>query len=113
MAKAVKSICKLSLPLRVYGPMRLTHKHSLMMVLGGRSVLIFLALVVVGSTGLAGHVVVWMVVCIPFQCIMVLIITCVCPGCLMVIPHLSARIWSGLGITTQPSLHTQVMFQLA
>ncbi len=28
MVRAVKSICKLSLPLRVYGPMRSTHKHS-------------------------------------------------------------------------------------
>ncbi len=28
MVRAIKSICKLSLPLRVYGPMRSTHKHS-------------------------------------------------------------------------------------
>jgi hypothetical protein len=28
MVRAIKSICNLSLPLRVYGPMRLTHKHS-------------------------------------------------------------------------------------
>ncbi len=27
MVRAIKSICKLSLPLRVYGPMRSTHKH--------------------------------------------------------------------------------------
>ncbi len=28
MVRDLKSICKLSLPLRVYGPMRSTHKHS-------------------------------------------------------------------------------------
>ncbi len=28
MVRAIKSICELSLPLRVYGPMRSTHKHS-------------------------------------------------------------------------------------
>ncbi len=28
MVRAIKSICKLSLPLRVYRPMRSTHKHS-------------------------------------------------------------------------------------
>ncbi len=28
MVRATKSICELSLPLRVYGPMRSTHKHS-------------------------------------------------------------------------------------
>ncbi len=39
MVKAIKSICKLSLPLSVYGPIRLPHKHShgfVMTVLGGR-----------------------------------------------------------------------------
>jgi hypothetical protein len=39
MVRVIKLICKLSLPLRVYGPMRLTHKHFhglAMMVLGGR-----------------------------------------------------------------------------
>ncbi len=39
MVRAIKSICKLSLPLRVYGPIRSTHKHShgfVMTVLGGR-----------------------------------------------------------------------------
>jgi hypothetical protein len=38
MVRAMKSICKLSLPLRVYGPMRSTHKHShvlLLVALGG------------------------------------------------------------------------------
>jgi hypothetical protein len=38
MVRAIKSICKLSLPLRVYGPMRSTHKHSqrfVMTVFGG------------------------------------------------------------------------------
>ncbi len=28
MVRAIKSICKLSLPLRVHGPMKSTHKHS-------------------------------------------------------------------------------------
>ncbi len=39
MVRAIKSICKLSLPLSVYGPMRSTHKHShgfVMTVFGGR-----------------------------------------------------------------------------
>ncbi len=39
MIRAIKSICKLSLPLRVYGPIKLTHKHShgfFMTVLDGR-----------------------------------------------------------------------------
>jgi hypothetical protein len=39
MVRAIKLICELSLPLRVYGPMRSTHKHSqgfVMTVLGGR-----------------------------------------------------------------------------
>jgi hypothetical protein len=39
MVRAMTSICELSLPLRVYGPTRLTHKHSqglLMTILGGR-----------------------------------------------------------------------------
>ncbi len=39
MVRAIKSICELSLPLRVYGPIRLTHKHSqgfVMTVFGGR-----------------------------------------------------------------------------
>ncbi len=39
MVRAIKSICKLSLPLRVHGPMRSTHKHSqgfVITVLGGR-----------------------------------------------------------------------------
>jgi hypothetical protein len=31
--RAIKLICKLSLPLRVYGPMRLTHKHSQVLVM--------------------------------------------------------------------------------
>ncbi len=39
MVRAIKSICKLSLPLRMYGPMRSTHKHPqgfVMTVFGGR-----------------------------------------------------------------------------
>ncbi len=39
MVRAIKSICKLSLPLRLYGPMRSTQKHSqgfVMTVFGGR-----------------------------------------------------------------------------
>jgi hypothetical protein len=39
MVRAIKSICKLSLPLSEYGPIRSTHKHShgfAMTVLGGR-----------------------------------------------------------------------------
>ena len=39
MVRAIKSICEVSLPLRVYGPIRLTHKHSqglIMAVFGGR-----------------------------------------------------------------------------
>jgi hypothetical protein len=39
MVRAIKSIYKLSLPLRVYGPMRSTHKHShgiVLTVFGGR-----------------------------------------------------------------------------
>ncbi len=39
MVRVMKSICEISLPLRVYGPMRSTHKHSqglFIMDLGGK-----------------------------------------------------------------------------
>ncbi len=85
MIRAIKSICKLSMPLRVYGPMRSTHKHSqgfVMAVFGGR------------CPHLCDHLLLFrqdlqdlvsdrMVVRIPFQFIAAFIVSLrrVCPGC--------------------------------
>ncbi len=85
MVRAIKSICKLSLPLRVYGPMRLTHKHSqgfLMMVLGGRCLYLSFCILFIWQV-LQDFVIGQMVVRIPFQYIAVFIVSlrCVCPGC--------------------------------
>jgi hypothetical protein len=79
MVKAIKSICKLSLHLRVYRPMRSMHKHSqrlLMMVLGRVRLLLI-------WQDLQDFVIDQMVVRIPFQYITVLIVSsrCVCPVC--------------------------------
>ncbi len=68
MVRAKKSICKLSLLLRVYGPMRSAHKHSqglLMMVLGGRCLYLGFHLLFIWQD-LQDFVIDWMVVRIPF-----------------------------------------------
>ncbi len=85
MVKVIKSICALSLPLRVYGPMRSTHNHSqgfVMTVFGGRCPYLR-----------DHHLLTWqdlqdfvsdqMVVPIPFQYISAFIVSLrrVCPGC--------------------------------
>jgi hypothetical protein len=85
MIRAIKSICKLSLPLRVYGPIRSTHKHShgfVMTVLGGRCPYLRDCLLLIWHD-LHDFVSDRMVVCIPFQYIAAFIISLrhVCPGC--------------------------------
>ncbi len=57
-----------------------------------------------------------MVVCIPFQYIAALIVSLrhVCPGCCKYWwYHIAACIWSGLAITSRPSLQTQVVFSMS
>jgi hypothetical protein len=69
MVRAMKSICELSLPLRVYGPMRLTHKYSqglVITVLGGRCPYLRFHLLFIWQD-LQDFVIDWMVVRIPFQ----------------------------------------------
>ncbi len=69
MVRAMKSICELSLPLRVYGPMRSTHKHSqglLMTDLGGKWPYLMLRLLFIWQV-LQDLVIDWMEVRIPFQ----------------------------------------------
>jgi hypothetical protein len=83
--RAIKSICKLSLSLRVYGAMRLTHKHSqglLMTVLGGRCPYLRFHLLLIWQD-LQNFVNAQMLACTPFQYIAVLIVSLrrVCPGC--------------------------------
>jgi hypothetical protein len=85
MVRAIKSICKFSLPLSVYGPMRSTHKHSqglLMTVLGGRCPYLSFRLLFIWQV-LQDLVIDRMVVHIPFQYIAAFIVSlrCVCPGC--------------------------------
>ncbi len=78
MVKAIKTICKLSLPLRVYGPMRSTHsKHSqgiVYTVIGGRCPYFHDRLLLIWQDlqDFAGD---WIVVCIPFQYIAVFIVS--------------------------------------
>jgi hypothetical protein len=69
MVRAMKSICKLSLPLKLCGPMSLTEKHSHglpMMNLGGRCSCLSFHLLLVWQV-LQDIVIDWMVVPIPFQ----------------------------------------------
>ncbi len=85
MVRAIKAICKLSLPLRVYGPIRLTHKHShgfVMTVLGGRCPYQCDRLLLIWHD-LHDFVGDRMVVRIPFQYIAAFIVSLrhVCPGC--------------------------------
>jgi hypothetical protein len=85
MVRAIKSICELSLPLRVHGPMRLTHKYShglVMTVLGGRCPCLRFCLLLIWQD-LQDFVSDRMVVRIPFQYITAFIISLrrVCPGC--------------------------------
>ncbi len=86
MVRAIKSICKLSLPsLRVYRPMRSTHKHSqgfVMIVFGGRCPYLWDHLLLIWQD-LQDFVSDWMVVRIPFQYISAFIVSLrrVCPGC--------------------------------
>ncbi len=115
MVRAIKSICKFSLPLRVYGPMRSTHKHFqgfVMTVFGGRCPYLRDHLLIIWQD-LQDFVSDWIMVCIPFQYIAAFIVSSrfVCPGCCRWWSyHLTARNWSCLGITSHPSLHTQVVF---
>jgi hypothetical protein len=115
MVRAMKSICNLSLPLRVYGPMMSTHKHSqglLMTVLGKRCPYLSFCHLFAWQV-LQDLVVDRIMVGIPFQYITALIVSsrCVCPGCWWY--HLTACTWSGLGISSQPSLQTQVVFSMS
>jgi hypothetical protein len=85
MVRAIKSICGLSLPLRVYGSMRSTHKHSqglVMTVFGGRCPYLCDCLLFIWQD-LQDFVSDWMVVPIPFQYIAAFIVSLrrVCPGC--------------------------------
>ncbi len=86
MVRAIKSICKLSLPLRVYyGPMRSTHKGSqwiVWTVFGGRCPYLCDCLLLTWKD-LKDFVSVRMVVRIPFQYIAVFIVSLrhVCQGC--------------------------------
>jgi hypothetical protein len=85
MVRAMKSICELSLPLVVFGPMRSTHIHYqglLMMDLGGKCPYLTVRLLFVWQV-LQDLNIDGMVVCIPFQYIAAFIISSrrVCPGC--------------------------------
>ncbi len=85
MVRAIKSICKLSLPLRVYEPMRSTHKHSqgfVMTVFGGRCPYLCDRLLLIWQD-LQDLVSYRMVIRIPFQYIAAFIVSlrCVYPGC--------------------------------
>jgi hypothetical protein len=85
MVRAIKSICKLSLPLRVYGGMRSTQKHFqglLMTILGRRCPYLIYRLLFIWQV-LQDFVIDRMVVRIPFQYITALIISSrrECPGC--------------------------------
>ncbi len=87
MIWAIKYICELSLPLslRVYGPMRSTHKHSqgiVWTVFGGRCPY-FCDHLLLNWKDLQDFVIDRMVVRIPFQYIAVFIVSLrrVCPGC--------------------------------
>ncbi len=85
MVRATKSLCKLSLPLRVNEPMRLTHKHSqglLMTILGRRFPYLSYQLLLVWQV-LQDLVIDPMVAHISFQFIAVLIVSLrhVCPWC--------------------------------
>ncbi len=85
MVRAIKSICELSLPLIVYGPMRLTHKHSqgvLMSSLAGRCPYLYFRLLFIWQV-LQDFVSDRIVVCIPFQYIAAFIVSSrrVCSGC--------------------------------
>ncbi len=85
MVRAMKSICEPSLPLRVYGPMRSTHKASqgiLKTVFAGRCPYLRFRFLFVWQV-LQDFVIDWMVVRIPFQYIAALIVSSrrVCLGC--------------------------------
>jgi hypothetical protein len=86
MVRAIKSICELSLPLRVYGPMRSTHEHSqgfAMSVFGGRCpyLLDHLLFILQDLQDFVSDQMV--VVHIPFHYIAAFIVSLrrVCPGC--------------------------------
>jgi hypothetical protein len=102
----------------MYGPMRLTHKHSqglLMMVFGGRCLYLSFCLLLVWQD-LQDLVIDRMVVRIPFQYITAFIVSSrhVCPGCRRLgWYHLTARTWSGFGITSRPTLQTHVVFSMS
>jgi hypothetical protein len=81
----MKSFAEPSLPLRVYGPTRLTHSAShgvLITIFDGRWPYFSVRLLLTWHD-LHDFVMDWMVVCIPFQYIAVFIVCSrrVCPGC--------------------------------
>ena len=85
MVRAMKSIDKLSLPLRVYGPMRSTHRASqgvLITILDGRCPYFSVCFLFIWQD-LHDFVMDRMVVRIPFQYIAAFIVSLrrVCPGC--------------------------------
>ncbi len=85
MVRAMKSMTQPSLPLRVYGPTRLTHNvlHAVViMILGGRCPYLSFWFLLTWHV-LHDFVIDWMVVLIPFQYIVACIVfsRCVCPGC--------------------------------
>ncbi len=85
MVRAIKSICKFYLPLRAYGSIRSTHKHShgfVMTVLDGRYPYLRDCLFLTWHD-LHDFVSDWMGVRIPFQYIAAFVISSrrVCPGC--------------------------------
>jgi hypothetical protein len=85
IVRAIKSICELSLPLRVYGPMRSTHKNSqwLFLTVSGRRCLYLSFCLLFVWQVLQALVLDRIVVHIPFQYIAAFIVSLRrgCPGC--------------------------------
>ncbi len=85
MVRAMKSITEPSMPLRVYGPTRLTHSilHGVVItVLGGRCTYLSFRFLLTWHV-LHDFIIDWMVVHTPFQYIVACIVSSrrVCPGC--------------------------------
>ncbi len=117
MVRAVKSIDEPSLPLSVYGPMRMTHKAShgvLMTILDGRCPYFCVSFLFTWQV-LHNFVMDWMVFLIPFHYIAACIVSLrwVCPGCWRECwYHMAACRCKGFGITSQPLLHMQLLFSI-
>ncbi len=98
--------------------MRSTHKHSqgfVWTVIGGRCPYFCDCLLLIWQD-LQDFFIDRMEVCISFQYIAAFVVSLrhVCPGCCRQWwYHLTARTWSGLGITSQPSLQTKVVFSMS